>query len=58
MEKKKLLSDVEMGETVGVGRAEDDMEKLNEERYEIVVIYRWQLNKNKIALTLQRFEFQ
>ena len=58
MEKKKLLSDVEMGETVGVGGAEDDMEKLNEERYEIVVIYRWQLNKNKIALTLQRFEFQ
>ena len=58
MEKKKLLSDVEMGETVGVGRAEDDMEKLNEERYEIVVIYRWQLIKNKIALTLQRFEFQ
>ena len=58
MEKKKLLSDVEMGETVGVGRAEDDMEKLNEERYEIVVIYRWQLSKNKIALTLQRFEFQ
>ena len=58
MEKKNLLSDVEMGETVGVGRAEDDMEKLNEERYEIVVIYRWQLNKNKIALTLQRFEFQ
>ena len=53
-----MLSDVEMGETVGVGRAEDDMEKLNEERYEIVVIYRWQLNKNKIALTLQRFEFQ
>ena len=58
MEKKKLFSDVEMGETVGVGRAEDDMEKLNEERYEIVVIYRWQLIKNKIALTLQRFEFQ
>ena len=58
MEKKKLLSDVEMRETVGVGRAEDDIEKLNEESYEIVVIYRWQLNKNKIALTLQRFDFQ
>ena len=38
MEKKKLLSDVEMRETVGVGRAEDDIEKLNEESYEIVVI--------------------
>ena len=58
MEKKKLLSDVEMRETVGVGRAEDDIEKLNEESYEIVVIYRWQWNKNKIALTLQRFDFQ
>ena len=54
MEKKKLLSDVEMRETVGVGRAEDDIEKLNEESYEIVVIYTWQLNKKKIALMLQR----
>ena len=58
MEKKKLLFDVEIGETVGVRRAEDDIEKLNEESYEIVVIYRWQLNKNKIGLTLQRFDFQ
>ena len=54
MEKKKLLSDVEMRETVGVGRAEDDIEKLNEESYEIVVIYTWQLDKKKIALMLQR----
>ena len=54
MEKKKLLSDVEMRETMGVGRAEDDIEKLNEESYEIVVIYTWQLNKKKIALMLQR----
>ena len=54
MEKKKLLSDVEMRETVGVGRAEDDIEKFNEESYEIVVIYTWQLDKKKIALMLQR----
>ena len=35
MEKKKLLSDVEIGETVGVRRAEDDIEKLNEESDEV-----------------------
>ena len=31
IEKKKLLSDVKIGEIVGVGRAEDDAEALNEE---------------------------
>ena len=35
MEKKKLLSDVEIGETVGVRRGEDDIEKLNEESDEV-----------------------
>ena len=31
MEKKKLFSDVEIGEIVEEGRAEDDAEALNEE---------------------------
>ena len=35
IEKKKLLSDVEIGEIVGSGRAEDDVEALNEERDEV-----------------------
>ena len=33
--KKKLFSDVEIGETVGAGRAEDDIEPFNEESYEV-----------------------
>ena len=33
--KKKLLSDVEIGEIIGVGRAEDDVEALNEEIDEV-----------------------
>ena len=32
---KKLLFDVEIGEIVGTGRAEDDVEALNEERDEV-----------------------
>ena len=35
IEKKKLLSDVEIGEVVGAGRAEDDLEALNEESDEV-----------------------
>ena len=35
IEKKKLLSDVEIGEIVGAGRAEDDVEALNEESDEV-----------------------
>ena len=35
IEKKKLLSDVEIGEIVGAGRAEDDVEALNEEGDEV-----------------------
>ena len=35
IEKKKLLSDVEIGEIVVVGRAEDDIEVLNEESDEV-----------------------
>ena len=31
IEKKELLSDVEIGKIVGAGRAEDDVEALNEE---------------------------
>ena len=31
IEKKKLLSDVEIEEFVGLGRADDDIEALNEE---------------------------
>ena len=31
IEKKKLLSDVEIGKIVGAGRAEDDVDALNEE---------------------------
>ena len=29
IERKNLLSDVEIGEVVGAGRAEDDVEELN-----------------------------
>ena len=35
IEKKKLLSDVKIGKIVGVGRAEDDVEALNEEIDEV-----------------------
>ena len=35
IEKKKMLSDVETGEIVGAGRAEDDVEALNEESDEV-----------------------
>ena len=35
IEKKKLLSDVEIGEIVGAGRAEDDVEALKEESDEV-----------------------
>ena len=35
IEKKKLLSDVEIGEIVGTSRAEDDVEALNEESDEV-----------------------
>ena len=35
IEKKKLLSDVEIGEIVEAGRAEDDVEALNEENDEV-----------------------
>ena len=35
-EKKKLLSDVEIREIVGAGRAEDDVEMLNKESDEVV----------------------
>ena len=35
IEKKKMLSDVEIGEIVGAGRAEDDVEALNEESGEV-----------------------
>ena len=35
IEKKRLLSDVEIGEIVGPGRAEDDVEALNEESDEV-----------------------
>ena len=35
IEKKKLLSDVEIAEIVGAGRAEDDVEALNEESEEV-----------------------
>ena len=35
IEKKKLLSDVEIAEIVGAGRAEDDVEALNEESDEV-----------------------
>ena len=34
-EKKKLLSNVEIGEIVGTGRAEDDVEVLDEESDEV-----------------------
>ena len=37
IEKTKLLSDVEIGETVGAGKAEDDLEALNEESDEVDV---------------------
>ena len=35
IKKKKLLSDVEIGEIVGASRAEDDVEALNEESDEV-----------------------
>ena len=35
IEKKKLLSDVEIEEFVGLGRADDDIEALNEESDEV-----------------------
>ena len=35
IEKKKLLPDVEIGEIVEAGRAEDDVEALNEEHDEV-----------------------
>ena len=35
VEKKKLLSDVEIEEIVGAGRAEDDVQALNEESDEV-----------------------
>ena len=35
IEKKKLLSDVEIGEFVGASRAEDDADVLNEESDEV-----------------------
>ena len=35
IEKKKLLSDVEIGEIVGAGRAENDVVVLNEESDEV-----------------------
>ena len=35
IERKNLLSDVEIGEIVGAGRAEDDVEALNEESDEV-----------------------
>ena len=35
IEKKKLLSDVEIGEIVGAGRAEDHVDVLNEESDEV-----------------------
>ena len=37
IEKTKLLSDVEIGEIVGAGKAEDDLEALNEESDEVDV---------------------
>ena len=35
IQKKKLLSDVEIGETVGTGTTEDDVEALNEKNDEV-----------------------
>ena len=35
IKKKKLWSDVEIGEIVGAGRAEDDVEALNEDSDEV-----------------------
>ena len=35
IEKKKLLSDVQIGEIVGTGRPEDDAEALNEWNHEV-----------------------
>ena len=35
IEKKNLFCDVEIGEIVGAGRAEDDIEPFNEESYEV-----------------------
>ena len=35
IKKKKLQSDVEIGEIVGAGRAEDDVEALNEDSDEV-----------------------
>ena len=35
IEKKKLFSDVEIGETVGTGTTEDDVEALNEKSDEV-----------------------
>ena len=37
IEKTMLLSDVEIGEIVGAGKAEDDLEALNEESDEVDV---------------------
>ena len=37
IEKTKLLSDVEIAEIVGAGKAEDDLEALNEESDEVDV---------------------
>ena len=49
IEKKKLLSNVEIGEIVGAGRAEDNVESLKEESIEVDGDLEVALKKNKIV---------
>ena len=49
IEKKKLLSNVEIGEIVGAGRAEDNVEALKEESIEVDGDLEVALKKNKIV---------
>ena len=48
IQKKKLLSDVEIGETWETGRAKDDVEALNEESHEVDGDLEAELKKNEM----------